>query len=89
MSEMKSRASFVVINKVLRNRGGRKKGTQEEVISIVEVGNLEIEFSNSLINHREKITTMTLSGLDIVYYQNILQISSLIFFPRILVLLRR
>lgn len=34
--EMKSRASFVVINKVLRNRGGRKKGTQEEVISIVE-----------------------------------------------------
>ena len=84
MSEMKSRASFVVINKVLRNCGDRKKGTQEEVISIVEVGNLEIKFSNSLINHREKITTMTLSGLDIVYYQNILQISSLIFFQEFL-----
>ena len=45
MSEMKSRASLLVINKVLRNRGGRKKGTQEEVVSIVEVGNLEIKFS--------------------------------------------
>ena len=66
---MKSRASFLVINKVLRNRGGRKKGTQEEVVSIVEVGNLEIKFSNSLIIHKItfKITTMTLSGLDIVY----------------------
>ena len=67
MSEMKSRPSFLVINKVLQNRGGRKKGTQEEDVSIVEVGNLEIKFSNSLIIHKEKITTMTLSGLDIVY----------------------
>ena len=53
MSEMKSRASFLVINKVLQNRGGRKKGTQEEDVSIVEVGNLEIKFSNSLIIHKE------------------------------------
>ena len=67
MSEMKSRASFLVINKVLQNHGGRKKGTQEEDVSIVEVGNLEIKFSNLLIIHKEKITTMTLSGLDIVY----------------------
>ena len=58
---------FDVQVRFLRNRGGRKKGTQEEVVSIVEVGNLEIKFSNSLIIHKEKITTMTLSGLDIVY----------------------
>ena len=45
-----------MINKVLQNRGGRKKGTQEEVVSIAEVGNLEIKFSNSLIIHKEKKT---------------------------------
>ena len=67
MSEMKSWASFLVINKVLRNRGGRKKGTQEKVVSIIEVGNLEIKFSNLLIIHKEKIITLTLSGLDIGY----------------------
>ena len=67
MSEMKSRASFLVINKVLRNRGGRKKRTQEKVVSIIEVGNLEIKFSNLLIIHKEKIITLTLSGLDIGY----------------------
>ena len=67
MSEMKSRASFLVINKVLRNRGGRKKGTQEKVVSIIEVGNLEIKFSNLLIIHKEKIITLTVSGLDIGY----------------------
>ena len=67
MSEMKSRASFLVINKVLRNRGGRKKGTQEKVVSIIEVGNLEIKFSNLLIIHTEKIITLTVSGLDIGY----------------------
>ena len=67
MSEMKSRASFLVINKVLRNRGGRRKGTQEKVVSIIEVGNLEIKFSNLLIIHKEKIITLTLSGLDIGY----------------------
>ena len=67
MSEMKSWGSFLVINKVLQNCGSRKKGTQEEVVSIVEVGNLEINFSNSLIIHKEKKPTMTLSGLDIVY----------------------
>ncbi|CAH3173128.1 unnamed protein product [Porites lobata] len=44
---MKSRASFLVINKVLRNRRGRKKGTQEEVVSIVEVGNLEIKVDHT------------------------------------------
>ena len=64
---MKSRASFLVINKVLRNRGGRRKGTQEKVVSIIEVGNLEIKFSNLLIIHKEKIITLTLSGLDIGY----------------------
>ena len=64
---MKSRASFLVINKVLRNRGGRKKGTQEKVVSIIEVGNLEIKFSNLLIIHKEKIITLTVSGLDIGY----------------------
>lgn len=67
MSEMKSRASFLVINKVLRNRGGGKKGTQEKVVSIIEVGNLEIKFSNLLIIHKEKIITLTVSGLDIGY----------------------
>jgi len=67
MSEMKSWASFLVINKVLRNCGGRKKGTQEEVVSIIEVGNLEIKFSNLLIIHKEKITTVPVSGLDIGY----------------------
>ena len=67
MSEMKSWASFLVINKVLRNRGGRKKGTQEKVVSIIEVGNLEIKFSNLLIIHKEKIITLTVSGLDIGY----------------------
>ena len=67
MSEMKSRASFLVINKVLRNRGGRKKGTQEKVVSIIEVGNLEIKFSNLLIIHKEKIITLIVSGLDIGY----------------------
>ena len=67
MSEMKSRASFLVINKVLRNRGGRRKGTQEKVVSIIEVGNLEIKFSNLLIIHKEKIITLTVSGLDIGY----------------------
>ena len=64
---MKSRASFVMINKVLRNHGSRKKGTQEEVVSIIEVGNLEIKFSNLLIIYKEKITTLTVSGLDIGY----------------------
>ena len=67
MSEMKSRASFLVINKVLRNRGSRKKGTQEKVVSIIEVGNLEIKFSNLLIIHKEKTITLTVSGLDIGY----------------------
>ena len=67
MSEMKSWASFLVINKVLRNRGGRRKGTQEKVVSIIEVGNLEIKFSNLLIIHKEKIITLTVSGLDIGY----------------------
>ena len=67
MSEMKSRASFLVINKVLRNRGGGKKGTQEKVVSIIEVGNLEIKFSNLLIIHKEKIITLIVSGLDIGY----------------------
>ena len=67
MSEMKSWASFLVINKVLRNRGGRKKGTQEKVVSIIEVGNSEIKFSNLLIIHKEKIITLTASGLDIGY----------------------
>ena len=67
MSEMKSWASFLVINKVLRNRGGRKKGTQEKVVSIIEVGNLEIKFSNLLIIHKEKTITLTVSGLDIGY----------------------
>ena len=67
MSEMKSWASFLVINKVLRNRGGRKKGTHEKVVSIIEVGNLEIKFSNLLIIHKEKIITLTVSGLDIGY----------------------
>ena len=67
MSEMKSWASFLVINKVLRNRGGRKKGTQEKVVSIIEVGNLEIKFSNLLVIHKEKIITLTVSGLDIGY----------------------
>ena len=67
MSEMKSRASFLVINKVPRNRGGRKKGTQEKVVSIIEVGNSEIKFSNLLIIHKEKIITLTVSGLDIGY----------------------
>ena len=67
MSEMKSWASVLVINKVLRNRGGRKKGTQEKVVSIIEVGNLEIKFSNLLIIHKEKIITLTVSGLDIGY----------------------
>ena len=67
MSEMKSWASFLVINKVLQNRGGRKKGTQEKVVSIIEVGNLEIKFSNLLIIHKEKIITLTVSGLDIGY----------------------
>ena len=67
MSEMKSWASFLVINKVLRNRGGRKKGTQEKVVSIIEIGNLEIKFSNLLIIHKEKIITLTVSGLDIGY----------------------
>ena len=64
---MKSRASFLMINKVLRNRGSRKKGTQEEVVSIIEVANLEIKFSNFLTIHKEKITTLTVSGLDIGY----------------------
>ena len=64
---MKSWASFLVINKVLRNRGGRKKGTQEKVVSIIEVGNLEIKFSNLLIIHKEKIITLIVSGLDIGY----------------------
>ena len=67
MSEMKSWASFLVINKVLRNRGGRKKGTQEKAVSIIEVGNSEIKFSNLLIIHKEKIITLTVSGLDIGY----------------------
>ena len=67
MSEMKSWASFLVINKVLWNRGGRKKGTQEKVVSIIEVGNSEIKFSNLLIIHKEKIITLTVSGLDIGY----------------------
>ena len=67
MSEMKSWASFLVINKVLRNRGGRKKGTQEKVVSIIEVGNSEIKCSNLLIIHKEKIITLTVSGLDIGY----------------------
>ena len=67
MSQMKSRASFLMINKVLRNCGSRKKGTQEEVVSIIEVGNLEIKFSNLLIIYKEKITTLTVSGLDIGY----------------------
>ena len=67
MSEMKSWASFLVINKVLRNRGGRKKGTQEKVVSIIEVGNLEIKFSNLLIIHKDKIITLIVSGLDIGY----------------------
>ena len=67
MSEMKSWASFLVINKVLRNRGGRKKGTQEKVVSIIEIGNLEIKFSNLLIIHKEKIITLIVSGLDIGY----------------------
>ena len=67
MSEMKSWASFLVINKVLRNRSGRKKGTQEKVVSIIEVGNSEIKFSNLLIIHKEKIITLTVSGLDIGY----------------------
>ena len=67
MSEMKSWASFLVINKVLRNRGGRRKGTQEKVVSIIDVGNLEIKFSNLLIIHKEKIITLTVSGLDIGY----------------------
>ena len=67
MSEMKSWASFLVINKVLRNRGSRKKGTQEKVVSIIEVGNSEIKFSNLLIIHKEKIITLTVSGLDIGY----------------------
>ena len=67
MSEMKSWASFLVINKVLRNRGGRKKGTQEKVVSIIEIGNLEIKFSNLLIIHKEKTITLTVSGLDIGY----------------------
>ena len=67
MSEMKSRASFLVINKVLRNRGGGKKGTQEKVVSIIEVGNLEIKFSNLLIIHKDKIITLIVSGLDIGY----------------------
>ena len=44
-----------------------QRRTKREAVSIVEVGNLEIKFSNSLIIHKEKITTMTLSGLDIVY----------------------
>ena len=56
-----------MINKVLRNRGGRKKGTQEKVVSIIEVGNSEIKFSNLLIIHKEKIITLTVSGLDIGY----------------------
>ena len=56
-----------MINKVLRNRGSRRKGTQEEVVSIIEVGNLEIKFSNLLIIHKEKITSLTVSGLDIGY----------------------
>ena len=56
-----------MINKVLRNCGSRKKGTQEKVVSIIEVGNLEIKFSNLLIIHKEKITTLTVSGLDIRY----------------------
>ena len=64
---MKSRASFLVINKVLRNRGGGKKGTQEKVVSIIEVGNLEIKFSNLLIIHKDKIITLIVSGLDIGY----------------------
>ena len=64
---MKSWASFLVINKVLRNRGGRKKGTQEKVVSIIEVGNSEIKFSNLLIIHKEKTITLTVSGLDIGY----------------------
>ena len=67
MSEMKSRASFLVINKVLRNRGGGKKGTQEKVVSTIEVGNLEIKFSNLLIIHKEKIITLIVGGLDIGY----------------------
>ena len=67
MSEMKSRASFLVINKVLWNRGGGKKGTQEKVVSIIEVGNLEVKFSNLLIIHKEKIITLIVSGLDIGY----------------------
>ena len=67
MSQMKSRASFLMINKVLRNHGSRRKGTQEEVVSIIEVGNLEIKFSNLLIIHKEKITSLTVSGLDIGY----------------------
>lgn len=67
MSEMKSQASFLVINKVLRNCGGGKKGTQEKVVSIIEVGNLEIKFSNLLIIHKDKIITLIMSGLDIGY----------------------